>query len=495
AQQQVHGRPELVARRVRAAGEDGLDQRDQLLGAEAVAVLLRLDQLGQQVVAGFPPPALDQLLDVGRHLRLGRLDHRQVALQVGREDHEQVGRPPGEQRPVVLRRAEDVGDDLHRVGLAEPADQLDLTVRGERGHVLTHQPGHVGAELVHRALLEGREAQPAQPQVLLALGGEDRPGAPLERRVVRAPHVGHVAQQVVEATVLQQVSGLLVAHHHRRAPGAGEPRAAGPLDDLGGGGVGDDLGEAELVVGDWHRSCSGGDGAAQRAAETTAAPSSSLPGPGPLASTTSAAASAASTGTSPGPTPAARRGLSVPTAADRAATSSTSRWAAASADAGPPVRSPGAVDPADRNRNAPAAAPNASARTGRLKRRTAGRTIASAAPWGMPARLVSAWPMAWARPRPVERMARPARWAANNSWDRAARSRPSATAVARWPETSSTARRASPAATSLARRDASDSRAWVSASIPVAAVTGGGTPRVSSGSSTAATGTVDSSPR
>ncbi len=117
--QQPDGTTQLVAGRVGAADDHGVDHHHQLVGTEAVAFLLGRDQVGDQVVLGIVAAVGDQATRVLVEFGLSSLDHVEFLEHVAVEDAQHVFGETREELPVRSRCAEELADDRDRVRLAD----------------------------------------------------------------------------------------------------------------------------------------------------------------------------------------------------------------------------------------------------------------------------------------------------------------------------------------------------------------------------------------
>ncbi len=103
--EQGHRTTELVASRVGATDDHGVDHHHELVVGQLVAGLFGSDQVGQQIVRRLAASFGDQAAGVLAELVLRPHDQFELVDDIGREDLEDVAGPAAEELPVLLRRA------------------------------------------------------------------------------------------------------------------------------------------------------------------------------------------------------------------------------------------------------------------------------------------------------------------------------------------------------------------------------------------------------
>ena len=131
ADEEVHGEAELVAGRVDTALEQEDDRRPQLGVAEAVAVLVGIDQGLQEVILRRCTALRDQPVGVDAHLLEAPLDLVQALLRGDREREAHLFGVERELFPVAVVDAEQAADHPGRVRLGELVHELALPVVDE----------------------------------------------------------------------------------------------------------------------------------------------------------------------------------------------------------------------------------------------------------------------------------------------------------------------------------------------------------------------------
>ena len=104
--QHVYRRTQLEAGGVGACQQQRGDEHAEFVGAEAIAIVLGADQLGDQVVGQCVPPVREHVVDVGVESIPGGQDRRRFIGGIPAESLQDVICPAGEQFPVFGRCAQ-----------------------------------------------------------------------------------------------------------------------------------------------------------------------------------------------------------------------------------------------------------------------------------------------------------------------------------------------------------------------------------------------------
>ncbi len=193
-QQRLHPAGDQVHRGLVAGDEQQLHLRDHFFVGEPVALLLRLDQRGEQVVRGMRTFVGDRVGD--DRVEFGRRPLDGLELPVVRDDVERaddLAAQVADVRGVRLRHAEHPRDHLERQRERQHVDQVRLPVPGYTVERVVHEPGDQRLQRGDRTPCEHLRHQRAQPGVIRRITVEHGQGPPLDE-----PHaeraVLHVAR-------------------------------------------------------------------------------------------------------------------------------------------------------------------------------------------------------------------------------------------------------------------------------------------------------------
>ena len=224
------------------AGDE--EQRDlvlQLLGGERLAVLLRVDELGEQVVARVGPLPLDRRGAVGVEVAVG--DHR-VARLLDAEDRierldDRVG-PVAELVAIGVGHPEHLGDHGERQREREVGDDVHLAGRGHGVERVVDELGDLGAQLAHALGGEHLAHELADAGVVRGIDVEDAAGRGPELDIrVGLEQLGEAVRRGVgvdrlglgdldaQMRVAQELEAVVVGEEHPRVDGAEVHRIGG----------------------------------------------------------------------------------------------------------------------------------------------------------------------------------------------------------------------------------------------------------------------------
>ena len=166
-----------VGGRLEPGEEQQAAQRDELVAAQPVAVLLDAHQGGQQPIGIETVRMVEQVVEVLRQLAgpaVAGLVDGVVAEQADVEPRGDEPGPGDEAVAVFAGQAEELGD--HRDG--EREGELGDQVRGslvlELGDRLIGQLLHAVSQRVHRSRREAARHEPSEPGVVRRVGEEER---------------------------------------------------------------------------------------------------------------------------------------------------------------------------------------------------------------------------------------------------------------------------------------------------------------------------------
>ena len=171
---------------------------------------VRGQQGRDQISARVPEPVGDHGVDVAGQPVQGRLDPRQILLEVDPERLAQVVGPVGDLRPLVVGQTEQQTKDAGGVRLGELANELHSATLGIAVDQVVGQRLELGPHGFDGLTAERRAEKLTQAQVVGAFETQQRLAPPLDKRAVgHAVLGGPPGVPLLEAPVLE----------HRRALG------------------------------------------------------------------------------------------------------------------------------------------------------------------------------------------------------------------------------------------------------------------------------------
>ena len=216
-QQAQHRQRDLPRRGVEARDQQRARQRDQLVGRERVAVVVRLHQRAEQVIPRLRSFLLDQRRELGEQV-VARLQHLRRVER--REAEHRVGPRPEPLLPA-WRHAEQLADHVHRQRPGQAGDQVRRRPVGR--HTIQQRVGvllHPRAQQFDAAAGERARDELAQPRVLRRVHHHQRGGDRRDRLQPWSIRIG--GRRAAEPRVGQQLLVVLVARHQPDVVAAGQ---------------------------------------------------------------------------------------------------------------------------------------------------------------------------------------------------------------------------------------------------------------------------------